>query len=175
MFKNMNRKQKIFVIAILLLIVVSAMIFLSVFALAAYNDYIAPDSEDDIFGPDYGRYLLAIGLALFSIPYFTSLMILLHGGYYILKSTPFSIAKCVHCISSTISLSVISVYIWFCVGIVSGSFSEEFLVSMPSGDTLGMICLLVWGSIIFLDIIGTVLHKREKKRQLKSVDSQKTE
>ena len=171
MFKNMNRKQKIFVIAILLLIVVSAIIFLSVFTLAAYKDYIAPDSDDDIFGPDFGRYWLALGLALFSIPYFTALAVLLHGGYYILKSTPFSIAKCVHCVSSAISLTVISVYIWFCVGIVSCSFSEEFLLSLPSGDTLGMICLLVWSSIIFLDIIGTILHKRDKKRQLKSTDS----
>ena len=45
---------------------------------------------------------------------------------------------------------------------------------MPSGDTLGMICLLVWLSTIFLDVIGTVLHKRDKKRQLESADSQKT-
>ena len=175
MFKNMNRKQKIFVIAILLLLAVSAIIFLSVFALAVYNDYIAPPSEDDIFGPDFGRYWLAFGLAFFSIPYFTSLVVLLHGGHYILKSTPFSIAKFVHCISSAISLTVISVYIWFCLGIVTFSFSEEFLVSMPSGDTLGMICLLVWLSTIFLDVIGTVLHKRDKKRWLKSADSQKTE
>ena len=171
MLKNMNRKQTIWAIAILLLMIVSAIIFLSVFALAVYKDYIAPDSDDDIFGPDIGRYWLAMGLALLSIPYFTAFAVLLHGGYYVLKSTPFSLAKCVHCISSAISLNIIVIYIWFCVGIVSRTISEEFLLSLPSGDTLGMILILVWGSIILLDIIGAILHKRDQKRQLESVDS----
>jgi hypothetical protein len=41
-------------------------------------------------------------------------------------------------------------------------------------DTFFMIAGLALLASITFDIIGTILHKREQKRQLKSADSQKT-
>ncbi|MBO5969773.1 MAG: hypothetical protein J6S14_14875 [Clostridia bacterium] len=166
--------QIIFVVGILLLAIASFVVLLNIFVNAVYNDYIAPDSDDDIFGPDYGRYWLAIGVALLSIPYFISLVVLLHSGLYSLKPTPFSKAKCLHYISSVLSLTIMLPFIFLYVGIISRTISEEFLLSLPSGDTLAMLLILAIFSSIALDIIGTVLHKRDKKRQLKSADSQKT-
>ena len=163
--------QIIFVVGILLLAIASFVVLLNIFVNAVYNDYITPDSDDDIFGPDFGRYWLAIGVVLLSIPYFISLAVLLHSGLYSLKPTPFSKAKCLHCISSGLSLIIILPFIFLYVGMMSHSLSEKFLLSLPSGDALAMMLILVSFSSIVLDIIGTILHKRDQKRQLESVDS----
>jgi hypothetical protein len=57
---------------------------------------------------------------------------------------------------------------------ISHTISEEKLLSLHLSDTWGVMLILVFFSSIILDIIGTILHKRDKKRQLESVDSQKT-
>ena len=81
-------------IAILLLTVVSAIIFLNVFVNAVYNDYNAPNSDDDIFGSDFGRYWLAMGVAFLAILYFASLAILLHSGLYRVFADPGTADPC---------------------------------------------------------------------------------
>ena len=52
--------------------------------------------------------------------------------------------------------------------------SDDVMFFMLTFDPFSLI--VFWGvfASAILDIIGTILHKREQKRQLESADSQKT-
>ena len=175
MLKNMNRKQKRLFLTVLLLMVISVVALIAMFFFAAYLAVTDTTNTDDIFGS--GAYIfVAILIACHLIPSFASFPVLLHSGLYALKSTPRSIAKCLHYISSGIALIIILSY---GLGVVDDIFS--FIFSWGTrpymwvlSDTFFMIAGLASFISIVLDIIGTILHKREQKRQLKSADSQKT-
>ena len=98
-------------------------------------------------------------------------MVLLHSGYYALKSTPFSKAKCLHYISSGINLVTILSYVLICAGIIFQLIPKRIYLSLDVSDTFSLAACLASFVSIVLDIIGTILHKRNQKRQIESADS----
>ena len=160
----------------LFLMAISIVVLIYIFFKMANSD----TTQDDIFGAS--AYGIAVTIVLFyAFPYFASLVTLLHSGLYSLKSIPFSKAKCLNCISSGLSLIIILSYILYMglsyilyMGMISLIILEEFLLSLFSGGALVIMLMLIFFLSIILDIIGTILHKREQKRQLESADSQKT-
>ena len=172
MSERMNFKQSIFLIVVFLLILVSTVALIAMFLFAAFLAFFGT-STDDIFGGG-GCILAAILIAGYLIPYFVSLTVLWHSGYNALKSTSFAKAKCLHYISSGINLVTILMYVLAFAGIISRSIPKEIYLSLDFSGTIFKIGCLTSFIGIVLDIIGTILHKRDKKRQLKSADSQKT-
>ncbi len=176
MLKNMNRKQKRFFLTVLLLMVISVVALIAMFLFAAYLAVTDTTNTDDIFGS--GAYILGIILiAGHLIPSFISFPVLLHSGLYALKSTPFSMAKCLHYISSGIALIIILSYGF---GVVDNIYSFIFYFIFSWGtrsymwvlsDTFFLITGFASFISIFFDVIGTILHKRNQKRQIESADS----
>ena len=173
MSERMNFKQSFFLIVVFLLILVSTVALIAMFLFLAFLAVIDTTHTDDIFGP--AAYMIgAILIAGYLIPYFVSLTVLWHSGYNALKSTSFAKAKCLHYISSGINLVTILMYVLAFAGIISRSIPEEIYLSLDFSGTIFKIGCLTSFIGIVLDIIGTILYKRDKKRQLKSADSQKT-
>lgn len=175
MSKAKTSKQIISVIAkiilivfILLLMLISIVVMLNIFANIAYDAYTDPDPGDDIFGNAVWIWF-AIVVAFFVIPHFVSLVILLHSGLYSLQLTPFSKAKCLHYISFGIALIIILSY-----GLLYGMSISHVIPDNLLWDYFDVLFMVSYFSSflsIILDIIGTILHKREQKRQLESTDS----
>ena len=162
MSKKINLKQIILVVAILLLMVIFVVLLMDVFL--NKMDY---TSNEDI----NLSFVAVIVEVIFVFPYFVALIILLHGGYYALKSTPFSTAKCLHCISAGITLVSILSYELLYLGICFYDIFYDMYMSVDFRDAFFEIASLALLASIVLDIIGTILYKREQKRQLKSTDS----
>ena len=103
-----------------------------------------------------------------------SFPILLHSGLYSLKSTPFSKAKRMHYISFGIAWSIFLSYELLFIMEFFSIISDDVMFFMLTFDPFSLI--VFWGvfASAILDIIGTILHKREQKHQLESADSQKT-
>ena len=170
MSEKINFKQIILLIVVILLIIVSIVALIAMVLFMAYLAITDTTNTDDIFG-SAAYILVAILIACHFIPYFVSLAVLLHSGYYALKSTPFSKAKRLHYISSGINLFIILSYGLVCAGIIFHVIPKEIYLSLDFSDTFFMIACLASFASIVLDIIGTILHKRDQKRQLESVDS----
>ena len=162
MWKNMNCKQKIFLIASLLLIASFLLALNAEFLRIAHTE-----SDDDIFGSGLDSFSIALVLS-YTFPYAVTLAVVIYNGLYSFKSTPFTIAKCLHYIAFGINLATILLYIFKYVKenaqhwlFVSESIFSQALVAVCASIVIGS--------------LGTILHKRDKKRQLESADSQKTE
>ena len=163
--------QIIFVVGILLLAIASTVVVLNIFVNIAYGAYTDLDHGDDIFGNAVWGWF-AIVMAVFVVPHFVSLLVLLHSGLYSLQLTPFSKAKCLHYISSGMALIIVLSY-----GLLYGASISHIIPNNFFGDYFDMLFMIAYFALfvsIILDIIGTILHKRDQKRQLESVDSQKT-
>ena len=119
MSKKINLKQIILVVAILLLMVIFVVLLMDVFL--NKMDY---TSNEDI----NLSFVAVIVEVIFVFPYFVALIILLHGGYYALKSTPFSTAKCLHCISAGITLVSILSYELLYLGICFYDIYNFFII-----------------------------------------------
>ena len=172
----MNRKQKIFLISVILLIVISVAALIGEVFHLIYLSYTDKSNTDDIFGSaTYG--IVAIMLVFYLFPYFASFAVLLYSGLYSFKSATFEKAKHLHLISFRITLIIILSYGLLFVLIICPILPEivqrgaNFILFYPPLFLIASLALL---ASIVLDIIGTILHKREQKRQLKSIDSQKT-
>ena len=63
-------------------------------------------------------------------------------------------------------------------GLLYGASISHIIPNNFFGDYFDILFMIAYFALfvsIILDIIGTILHKRDKKRQLESADSQKTE
>ena len=152
------------------------MFLLIVVSLLALNDSLleitaAPDDKDSL--PDFLIIYFMLG---HSVPYAASLVVIIYNGLYSFKSTQFTIAKCLHYIAFGINLATILLYIFIY------AVWNEWLDFLPksvyrslcfSDPVLFSNFFAVCVSIV-LGVLGTKLYKRDKKRQLKSADSQKT-
>ena len=160
--------QIILVVAIILLTVTSVNLLIETIRVLMEQRASNPNSDSYRFFWEHMDILFPF-MTLF--PHLASLIVLLHSGLYSLKSTPFSKAKGLRCISFGIALIIILCYrmiVWrYLPNDIFSAWTccEEFLAT----------AYLVAFVNIVLDIIGTILYKRDKKRWLKSVDSQKTE
>ena len=158
MSKKINLKQIILVVAILLLMVLSVVLLRDMFL----NRIDYTSNEDINLG-----YVTVICGVIFVFPYFLALIMLLHSGYYSLKSTPFSKAKQMHYISSGITLvTILSYGLLYLVAIF-----YDIYISMDFSEIFFQITSTALLTSFIFDIIGTILHKREQKRQIKSADS----
>ena len=154
-------------IAALLLIVASLLALNAEFIRAAHSE-----SGDDIFGA--GLDPLWIGMVLsYTFPYTATLAVVIYNGLYSLKSTRFTIAKCLHYIAFGINLATILLYIFIY------AVWNEWLDFLPKkvyhalcfSEPVFFSTLIALCVSIVLGTLGTILHKRDKKRQLKSADS----
>ena len=162
MSKRINLKQTIFLIAVLALIALSLLALNAEFLRIAHTE-----SDDDIFGS--GLHPLMVYFVLgYLLPYAVSLVVIIYNGLYSLKSTPFTKAKRLHCIAFGINLATILLYILM---YVKENAQNLLSVSIP----IFFPALVAVCASIVIGSLGTRLHKREQKRQLKSADSQKTE
>lgn len=116
MFKNMNYKQRIWVSAILLLMILSCVVFgLLVNDTMQYNSI-----NDDIFG---SKMDLAIAI-IFATPYFVSLIVLLYCGYVCFNSTPL-IKRRVLC-NTAVVVSALTILIYWIL-IVLSKTTDKFI------------------------------------------------
>jgi hypothetical protein len=117
MLKNMNYKQRIWVSAILLLMILSCVVFgLIVNDTMQYNSI-----NDDIFG---SKMDLAIAI-IFATPYFVSLIVLLYCGYVCFNSTPL-IKRRVLC-NTAVVVSTLTILIYWIL-IVLSKTTDTFIL-----------------------------------------------
>ena len=170
MSKKVNLKQKIFLIFVILLIVISLFELNYMFLDIAHSE---PNPNDDIFETPLNGLIVYFVLG-YASPHFASLPVLLHSGLYSLQTEPFSKAKCLHSISFKITLILTLLYA-FLFGLIICPILpmvvKDVLNFIFFSTSLFLIASLALITSIVLDIIGTILYKRDKKRQLKSTDS----
>ena len=175
MSKRINFKRVCLVIAQIILVVATILLTVTSVNLLIETIWVLMEQRANNPNSDSYRFfwehmdILFPFMTLF--PHLASLIVLLHSGLYSLKSTPFSKAKGLRCISFGIALIIILCYRMIVWRYLPNDIFSAWICCKEFFATAYLVAFVN----IALDIIGTVLHKLSQKRQLKSADSQTTE